>query len=67
MQSMNKNLGSVLTSFSESLNKLCRQMFKKSKNDEDEDPNIVFLNKFVIDLLVELTKKVNQVNKKIAS
>lgn len=40
-------------------------MFKKLKFDEEEDPTIIFLSKFIVDLLAEMNKKLNFVAKKI--
>lgn len=42
-------------------------MFRKLKVDEEEDPSIIFLSKFTIDLLAELTKKLQLVVKKITN
>lgn len=62
---LSKNLINLLSSFSQSLNQSCRQMFQKLKVDEDEDQSIIFLSKFIIDLLTELSKKLVVITKKI--
>ena len=63
--SLSKNLITLLSTFGQSLNHSCRQMFQKLKIDEDEDQTIVFLSKFIIDLLTELSKKLVAITKKI--
>jgi len=51
--------------FTNSINSASRIMFKKLKFDEDEDPSIIFLSKFTVDLLGEMSKKLTLINKKI--
>jgi hypothetical protein len=65
IEGLAKNLTSILSNFSQSLSFECRQLFQKLKVDEDEDQGIVFLSKFIIDLLNELAKKLMLITKKI--
>lgn len=58
-------VSNLFTSFSNSVNGACRNLFKKLRYDEDEDPSIIFLSKFVVDMLGEITKKFNLVTKKV--
>lgn len=58
-------LSDLFTGFSNSINVAGRTLFKKLKFDEEEDPTIIFLSKFTIDLIGEMSKKLNLVNKKI--
>ena len=62
-----KHLSSLFSTLNSEINLTCRQMFKRLKVDEEEDPNIIFLSKFTIDLLGEFSKKLNLVVKKIGN
>ena len=62
-----KHLSNLFSTLNSEINLTCRQMFKRLKVDEEEDPNIIFLSKFTIDLLGEFSKKLNLVVKKIGN
>lgn len=55
----------LLGGFSTDLTSACRSFFRKLKIDETEDENIIFLSKYIIDILNELSKKIHSINKKI--
>lgn len=61
------NLNSLLTDFNSSINLTCRHMMRKLKVDEEEDQTVSFLSRFMIDLLGELSKKLNLIIKKIGN
>jgi hypothetical protein len=51
--------------FTSEITTACRRFFKKLKIDETEDESIIFLSKYIIDILNELSKKMGSINKKI--
>jgi hypothetical protein len=55
----------LLGGFSADITTACRRFFKRLKVDESEDESIIFLSKFIIDILNELAKKVAAINKKM--
>lgn len=55
----------MLEGFTGELSGACRNYFRKLKVDEHEDENIIFLSKFIVDILNELSKKIQIINKKI--
>jgi hypothetical protein len=54
-----------LGGFSSEISNACRNFFRKLKIDENEDESIIFMSKYIIDILNELSKKINIINKKI--
>lgn len=55
----------LLGGFSGDIANACRNFFRKLKIDENEDENIIFMSKYIIDILNELSKKITIINKKI--
>ena len=62
-----KHLNQLFLDFNTSISQVSRKMFRQLKLDDKEDPSIVFLSKFTIDLLGELSKKLNWVVKKLGN
>ena len=65
IQNLSNTLAQLFNGYTNSINTACRNLFKKLKYDEDEDPTIIFLSKFVVDLLTEMSKKFSLVSKKV--
>ena len=55
----------LLGGFSSEISNACRTFFRKLKIDENEDESIIFMSKYIIDILNELSKKITIINKKI--
>jgi hypothetical protein len=51
--------------FSSDITNACRRFFKRLKVDESEDESIIFLSKYIIDILNELSKKLAIINRKL--
>lgn len=51
--------------FSTDITNACRRFFKRLKVDESEDESIIFLSKYIIDILNELSKKLAIINRKV--
>lgn len=65
IETLSLTVSQLFTTFANTITTACRNLFKKLRYDEEEDPSVIFLSKFVVDMLGEMAKKFGVVTKKI--